>query len=170
MRAQVASGVIKPGDPIMVLPSGRSSRVRSVVSYDGELPHAFPPMSVTVCLEDEIDISRGDMLVPPSHPPHVTRRIDARLVWMHESELEIGRSYLLKHTTQTVRASVQAVRYRININTLEKEPAARIGLNDIGAVVIESQKPLFCDPYRRNRVTGSFILIDPMTNATVAAE
>jgi sulfate adenylyltransferase large subunit len=164
----VASGVIKPGDPIMVLPSGRRSRVRSLSSYDGDLANAFPPMSVTVCLEDEIDISRGDMLAPPSHPPHVTRRIDARLVWMHESELEIGRSYLLKHTTQTVRASVQAVRYRININTLEKEPAARIGLNDIGAVVIESQKPLFCDPYRRNRVTGSFILIDPLTNATVA--
>ena len=164
----VASGVLKPGDPIMVLPSGRRSRVRSLVTYEGDIAQAFPPMSVTVCLEDEIDISRGDMLVPPSHPPHVTRRIDARLVWMHESELEIGRSYLLKHTTQTVRASVQAVRYRININTLEKEPAARIGLNDIGAVVIETQKPLFCDPYRRNRVTGSFILIDPLTNATVA--
>ena len=166
---QVASGVIRPGDPIMVLPSGRTSRVRSVVCYEGELDHAFHPMSVTVCLEDEIDISRGDMLVPPSHPPHVTRRMDARMVWMHEGELEIGRTYLLKHTTQTAHATVQNVRYRINVNSLEKEGASTLGLNDIGAVVIESRKPIFCDPYRRNRATGSFILIDPVTNATVAA-
>ncbi len=166
---QVASGIVKPGDPVMVLPSGRTSRVRSIVTYDGELPQAFPPMSVTVCLEDEIDISRGDMLVPPSHPTHVARRIDARVVWMHEQPLEIGRHYLLKHTTQTVKASIDAVRYRVNINTLEKETTGAIGLNDIGAVLIECQKPLFCDPYRRNRVTGSFILIDPLTNVTVAA-
>ena len=166
---QVASGVMRPGDPVMVLPSGRTSRVRSIECYDGALEHAFPPMSVTVCLEDEIDISRGDMLVPPSHPPHVARRIDARIVWMHEAELEIGRSYLIKHTTQTVRATVQAVRYRMNINSLKKEDASSLGLNDIGAVVIESQKPLYCDPYRRNRATGSFILIDPLTNATIAA-
>ena len=166
---QVASGVLQAGDPVMVLPSGRTSRVKSLISYDGELPHAFPPMSVTVCLEDEIDISRGDMLVPPSHPPHVTRRIDARIVWMHESELKPGRTYLLRHTTQTVRATVKTVRYRIDINTLEKESPTELRLNDIGAVVIETQKPLFCDPYRRNRSTGSFILMDPLSNATVAA-
>ena len=166
---QVASGVIRPGDPVMVLPSGRTSRIKSVVSYDGELPQAFPPMSVTVCLEDEIDISRGDMLVPPSHPPHVSRWVDARVVWMHERELELGRTYLLRHTTQTVRAAVKAVRYRMNINSLEKESRSALGLNDIGAVVIETQKPLFWDPYRRNRATGSFILIDPLSNATVAA-
>jgi hypothetical protein len=165
----VASGVVKPGDPIMVLPSRRTTRVKSVVTYDGDLPQAFPPMSVTLCLEDEIDISRGDMLVPPSHPPHVTRRLDARLVWMHEQPLEIGRSYLLKHTSQTVPATVDSLRYRININTLEKETGARLGLNDIGAVVIETQKPIFCDPYRRNRATGSFILVDPKSNATIAA-
>lgn len=166
---QVASGVIKPGDPVMSLPSGHTSRVKSIVTYDGELTHAFPPMSVTVRLEDELDISRGDMLVPPSHPPHVIRRIDARIVWMHEKELKIGRSYLIKHTTQTVRGTVVAVRYRININTLEKEPASALGLNDMGAVVIETQKPLFCDPYRRNRATGSFILIELSSNATLAA-
>ena len=166
---QVASGVIRPGDPVMVLPSGRTSRIKSVVSYDGELAEAFPPMSVTVCLEDEIDISRGDMLVPPSHSPHVTRKIDARVVWMHDHELELGRTYLLKHTSQTLRAAVTAVRYRVNMSSLEKETPATLKLNDIGAVVIESQKPLFCDPYRRNRATGSFILIDPMSNATVAA-
>src|SRR6185369_3451156 len=149
--------------------SGHTSRVKSLVSYDGELPRAFPPMSVTVCLEDEIDISRGDMLVPPSHPPHVTRRIDARIVWMHETALKPERTYLLRHTTQTVRATVKAVRYRIDINTLEKDSPAALQLNDIGAVVIETQKPLFCDPYRRNRSTGSFILMDPISNATVAA-
>ncbi len=166
---QVASGVIEPGDAVMVLPSGRTSRVRSIVSWDGELERAFPPMSVGLCLEDQIDISRGDMLVRPSHPPHITRRIDARVVWMSDVQLEIGRKYLLKHTARLVPATVQAVRYRVNVNTLEKEPAALLGLNDMGAVVIDSQKPLFCDPYRRNRVTGSFILIDPVTNATVAA-
>ncbi len=166
---QIASGVISPGAPVMVLPSGRTSRVKSIVTYDGFLKEAFPPMSVTLCLEDELDISRGDMLVPPSHLPHVTRRIDARLVWMQETRLETGRTYLLKHTTQTVPAAVEAVRYHININTLEKEPAHDLGLNDIGAVVIETQRPIYCDPYRRNRNTGSFILVDPMSNATVAA-
>ncbi len=166
---QVASGVIEPGDPVMALPSGRTSRVRAITSWDGELKHAFSPMSVGLTLENEIDISRGDMLVRPSHPPHITRRIDARLVWMNEAALEIGRKYLLKHTTRTVTATVRAVRYRVNINTLEKEPATWLGLNDLGAVVIESQKPLFCDAYRRNRVTGSFILIDPLHNGTVAA-
>jgi sulfate adenylyltransferase large subunit len=166
---QVASGIVKPGDPVTVLPSGRTSRVKSIVTYEGELSCAFPPMSVTLCLEDEIDISRGDMLVPPSHQPHVVRRLDARLVWMNERKLEIGHGYLLKHATQTVRATVDTVRYRININTLEKEPGAELGLNDIGAVVIQAQKPIFCDPYRRNHAIGSFILIDPMTNATVGA-
>jgi sulfate adenylyltransferase large subunit len=166
---QMASGVIKPGDSVMALPSGRTSHVRSIVCYEGELDHAFPPMSVTLCLEDEIDISRGDMLVPPSHPPHVARRIDARVVWMNQAKLELGRAYLLKHTTQTVYAAVEAVRYRMNINSLEKEGGSSLGLNDIGAVVIECQKPIFCDPYRRNRATGSFILIDPLANATVAA-
>ena len=166
---QVASGVVKPGDPVMIMPSGRTSRVKSISTYEGELDRAFPPMSVTLCLEDEIDISRGDMLVPPSHPPHSARRFDARLVWLNEQKLQIGHTYLLKHTTQTVRATVDTLRYRFNINTLEKEAGTRLGLNDIGAVVIESQKPIFCDPYRRNRTTGSFILIDLMTNATVAA-
>src|SRR5204863_10025121 len=111
---QVASGIMKPGDPVRVLPSGRTSRIRSIVTYDGELERAFPPMSVTVCLEDEIDVGRGDMLVPPSHPPHVTSRIDARIVWMHEQKSERGRQYLLKHTTQTTRAAIEAIRYRVD--------------------------------------------------------
>ena len=165
---QVVSGVIRRGEPVMVLPSGRASYVRSIVTYDGELGHAFAPMSVTICLEDEIDISRGDMLVHPSHRPHAGRKLDARLVWMSDREMELGRSYLLKHTTQTLRASVRWVRYRLNINSLEKEKASHLALNDVGAVVLETQRPLFFDAYGRNRATGSFILIDPLTNATVA--
>jgi len=166
---QVASGVVRPGDAVMALPSGRTTRVRSIVTYDGELSEAFPPMSVALVLEDPLDIGRGDMLAPPSHPPRVARKFDARMVWMRDEPLEPGRDYLLKHTTQTVRATESAVRYRVNIDSLEKEPSATLGLNDMGAVVVETRKPLFYDPYRRNRATGSFILIDPMSNATVAA-
>ena len=166
---QVASGIVKAGDPVMVLPSGRTSRVKSITTYDGDLPQAFPPMSVTLCLEDEVDVSRGDMLVSPSHVPHVTSQIDSRLVWMNEQPMQLGRTYLMKHTSQIVPAAIELVRYGININTLQKEGASQLGLNDIGAVVIRTQKPIFCDPYRRNRATGSFILIDPMTNATLAA-
>jgi len=109
------------------------------------------------------------MLVPPLHPPHVSCRIDARIVWMHEKPLELGRTYLVKHTTQMVQATVQTLRYRFNNNTLEKQPAGSLGLNDIGAVVFETRRALFYDPYRRNRATGSFVLIDPLSNATVAA-
>ena len=166
---QVASGVLKVGDPVMVLPSGRTSRVRSVVTYDGELPRAFPPMSVTVCLEDEIDVSRGNMLVPPSHPPHVTRCIDARLVWMGNQPLDMRRQYIIKHTTQLVKAQVRQIRYRADINTLERHTATELKLNEIGAVVIDTHLPLFVDQYLRNRATGSFVLIDPISNATVAA-
>jgi hypothetical protein len=153
----------------MCLPSGRITRVRSISTFDGELEYAYPPMSVTLCLEDEVDISRGDMLVPPSHAPHVLRSVDARLVWMHDTPLEAGREYLLKHTSRTVRAVARSIRYRMDINTLDKERVTELRLNDLGAAVIDTQQPLFCDPYRRNHGTGSFILIDPRTNATVGA-
>jgi sulfate adenylyltransferase large subunit len=166
---QIASGVLKPGDPVMVLPSGRTSRVRSIVTYDGDLPRAFAPMSVTVCLEDEIDVSRGNMLVPPSHPPHVTRCIDARLVWMGDQPLDLRRQYIIRHTTQLVKAQVRQIRYRVNVNTLERHPATELKLNEIGAVVIDTHSPLFVDHYGRNRATGCFILVDPISNATVAA-
>jgi sulfate adenylyltransferase large subunit len=166
---QLASGQLRPGDPIMVLPSGKTSKVKSIVSYDGNLSRAFPPMSITVCLEDELDVSRGDMLVHPMHAPRVSRTIDARLVWMDERPLEVGREYLLKQTTQTVRAKVVAIRYRIDVNTLEKEAASELRLNDIGAVVIQTNRPLFVDPYRRNRATGAMILIDALSNMTAAA-
>jgi sulfate adenylyltransferase large subunit len=166
---QVASGVLKPGDDVMVLPSGRTSRIKSIATYDGELARAFPPMSVTVCLEDEIDVSRGNMLVPPSHAPLVTRCIDARLVWMGNKPLDLRRQYVIKHTTQQVKAQVRTIRYRVDVNTLERHPASELALNEIGAVVIDTHSPLFTDPYRRNRATGSFVLIDPISNETVAA-
>ena len=166
---QVASGVLRPGDPVMVLPSGRTSRVKSVVTYDGELKKARPPMSVTVCLEDELDISRGDMLVDPHAAPHVSRRFDAMLVWMHPDALAAGRSYLIKHTTQQVRATVKAVLHRVDVIALERQEAEGLQLNEIGAVSIEAQRPIYFDAYRRNHATGSFIVIDPLTNATVAA-
>ncbi len=166
---QVASGVIHVGDPVLILPSGRTSRVKSIVSFDGNLPKAFPPMGVTVCLEGEQDVSRGDMLVSPTHVPHVSRHIDARLVWMNEKPLQTGREYFLKHTTQTVRATLTNIRYRMNIQTLDKEDASLLALNEIGAAVFQTNRPVFFDPYRRNRATGSFILIDPITNETVGA-
>jgi sulfate adenylyltransferase large subunit len=166
---QVASGVLKPGDPVMVLPSGRTSRVKSIVTYDGEVARAFPPMSVTVSLEDEVDVSRGNMLVPPSHPPQVTRCIDARLVWMGNQPLDLRRQYIIKHTTQLVKAQVRSIRYRVDVNTLERHSATELQLNEIGAVVIDTHAPLFLDHYGRNRATGSFVLVDPISNLTVAA-
>jgi sulfate adenylyltransferase large subunit len=166
---QLASGVIRPGDPVMVLPSGRTTRVKSIATFDGDLAEAFPPMSVTLCLEDEVDVSRGDMLVPPQHPPHVARRFEAMLVWMNQTPLEPGRPYLIKHSTQQAGAQVAVVRYRVNINTLEHELAERLGFNEIGAVMIEAKRPLYFDPYDESRITGAFILIDPLTNETLAA-
>ncbi len=166
---QIASGVMKPGDPVMVLPSGRTSRIKSISTYDGDLPRAFAPMSVTVCLEDEVDVSRGNMIVPPSHPPQMTRCIDARLVWMGNEPLDQRRQYVIKHTTQSVKAQVRTIRYRIDVNTFEKHPATELKLNEIGAVEIDTHSPLFVDHYGRNRATGCFILIDPISNLTLAA-
>jgi sulfate adenylyltransferase large subunit len=166
---QVASGIVRPGDPVMVLPSGRTSRVKSIVAFEGELKAAHPPMSVTICLEDEIDISRGDMLVSPSRMPHVSRRLESMIVWMHADPMEVDKPYLLKHTTQQVRATITAVLHRVDIHTLAKNDATELQLNEIGSVAIETHKPLYFDAYRENRATGSFILIDPITNSTVAA-
>jgi sulfate adenylyltransferase subunit 1 (EFTu-like GTPase family) len=166
---QVASGILTPGETVMVLPSRRTSRIKSIATYDGDLPRAFAPLSVTVCLEDELDISRGDMLVDPACPPEILRTLEARLVWMSHTPLDLKRDYLVKHTTQEVKARVRAIRCRFDVNTLGQEPAAELRLNEIGAVVVETRKPLFVDPYRRNRVTGAFILIDPLSNETVAA-
>ena len=165
---QIASGVIHRGDPVMVLPSGRTSRVRSIVTRTGDLEEAVAPMSVTICLEDEVDVSRGDMLVLPDNLPHQERRFEATTVWMNAQPLRTNRPYLLKHTTQTVQARVREIRHRVDINTLEHRPASALSLNEIGVISVEAQRPLFFDPYSRNRSTGAFILIDPITNETVA--
>jgi sulfate adenylyltransferase large subunit len=166
---QIASGVIRPGDPVVSLPSQQKSRVKSIVTFDGDAPEAFPPMSVTVTLDDEIDLSRGDMLVSPAHPPRVSRRFDAMVVWFNAEAAEPGKTYLLKHTSRTVRAKVLQFRYRVNVNTLVQESVSSLQMNDIAYVELETVSPLFFDPYTQNRITGSFILIDPISNATLGA-
>ena len=166
---RIASGVIRPGEDVLALPSGQRTRVRSIISYDGELQDAFAPMSVTLQLEDEIDLSRGDMLVSPEDGPRVTRRFRAMVVWLHESPLEAGRTYLAKHTARQTKIHAVQIRHRVNVNTLEQEQASQLNMNDIASVEFETHVPLFFDPYTSNRETGAFILIDAISNATVGA-
>ena len=166
---RVASGVVRPGDDVLALPSGRRTRVRSIVSYDGDLPEAFAPMSVTLQLEDEIDLSRGDMLVSPENGPRVSRRFRAMMVWLHETPLEVGRTYLVKHTARQTKIRPLQICHRVNVNTLEHEQATQLNMNDIASVEFEAHVPLFFDAYAGNRTTGSFILIDAISNATVGA-
>ena len=166
---QVASGVIRRGDEVTVLPSGRTSRVSRIVTWNGDLEEAFAPMSVTICLEDEVDISRGDMLVHAANSPHQGRRFEATAVWMNQKPLAPNRPYLLKHTSQVVQARVREIRYRIDVNTIEHQPVSELQLNEIGVISVEAQRDLFFDPYAKNRATGSFILIDGITNETVGA-
>src|SRR5713101_6595849 len=166
---RVASGVIRPGDDVLALPSGRRTRVSSIVSYDGDLPEAFAPMSVTLQLEDEIDLSRGDMLVSPENGPRVSRRFRAMVVWLDGSPLEVDRTYLVKHTARQTKIRALQIRHRVNINTFEQEQVTRLNMNDIASVEFEAHAPLFFDPYASNRAMGSFILIDAISNATVGA-
>jgi adenylyl-sulfate kinase len=166
---QIASGVLKKGDEVMVLPSLKSSRIRSIVSYDGELEYAFTPQSVTVTLEDELDISRGDMLVHPNNMPKNEKHFEAMLVWMSEKPLDPAGSYLIKHTTRMTKVRIDELRYRIDVNTLHKQNAAQLDLNEIGRVVFTAGQDLFFDAYAKNRSTGSFIIIDYLSNNTVAA-
>jgi bifunctional enzyme CysN/CysC len=165
----VASGALRKGDEVMVLPSGKRSRVKSIVTYDGELEEAFAPQAVTVTLTDEVDVSRGDMLVLPDNPPHVSNEIEAMVVWMAEQPFVPGRSYTLKQTTQQVTAEVASFRYGVDVNTLEHRVIPRLGLNEVGHVQLSLTQPLACDPYRTNAATGAFILIDRLTNNTVGA-
>ena len=157
---QISSGVVKKGDKIMVLPSQRTSTVVAIDTFDGEKEQAFAPMSVTLRLADEIDISRGDMLVHPDNVPRVGQRFETMLVWLSERALDLQKSYLLKHTTQLVRASVEHVSYTTDLETLKQVPATRLELNDIGRVTLSLQKPIYFDGYKKNRGTGAFILID----------
>jgi sulfate adenylyltransferase subunit 1 len=166
---QVVSGSIRPGDSILALPSGRRSRVKSIETFDGRLEEAVAPMSVTLTLEDEVDISRGDMLASAQKPPEAARQFDASMVWLNEQALDLNRRYVLKHTTQTLPAEVKAVMHRVNIKTLEHEAADRLEMNGIGVLRIQTSRPIYFDAYTQNRATGSLILIDPETNATVGA-
>ena len=165
----VASGVIRPGDDVVALPSGQRTRVRSIVTYDGDLPEAVAPMAVAVQLEDEIDLSRGDMLVSPEDGPRVSKRFRAMMVWLNENPLQVGRTYLVKHTARQSKIRALQIRYCVNVNSLEQEPATQLKVNDIASVEFETHVPLFFDPYARNRITGSFILIDAISYATVGA-
>src|SRR5258705_4360699 len=166
---RIASGAIRPGDPVVALPSGQKTTVRSIVTYDGDLPQASSSMSVTLQLDEEIDLSRGDMLVSPRDLPEVSRKFHARVVWLHATALELGRAYLVKHTARQTKIRALHIRHRVNVNTLAEEPATRLEMNEIGSVEFETHVPLFFDPYSSNRTTGSFILIDIATNATVGA-
>jgi sulfate adenylyltransferase large subunit len=166
---QISAGTVRPGDAVHVLPSGRSSTVRSIVTFDGDLDQATAPLSVCITLEDEIDISRGDMLVAPAQPASLARSFTASLVWMDVQPLALTRRYLLKHTSRTVQASVRAIRYSVDVADLSRTHATTLQVNGIGLVEIETVQPLMLDLYAANRHTGSFVLIDAETNATVAA-
>ena len=167
----VAGGVLKPGDDVVVLPSGFESTIKSIDTFEGPVDEAFAPMAVTVRLDDEIDISRGDMICRPNNQPIVSQDIDAMVCWMDETQtLSPRKKYSIKHTTRAGRVMIKDINYRLDINTLHRdEEAAEIGLNEIARISFRSTLPLFVDEYRRNRETGSFVLIDETTNSTVAA-
>ncbi len=167
---EVAGGVYKPGDEVVALPSGFTTKVKAVETMDGQLEEAFAPMSVTLTLEDEIDISRGDMIAKPNNQPQVGQDIELMICWMDEKELTPGGKYLVKHTTSEARCMVKEIQYKIDINTLHRvEDDLKINLNDIGRIKIKTAKPLFYDSYKKNRTTGSLILVDEFTNKTVGA-
>ena len=166
---QLASGSVQPGDKLVALPSGQETRVKAITGFDGDSEQAAAPQSITLQLEDEIDLSRGDMLVSPSNPPTVSRSFSARVVWLHPDALRVERPLLLKQTTRSVKARVRRIRHRINVSTLQNEPAQQLEMNGIAEVEVETNQPLFLDPYVASRATGSFILIDPFSNATVGA-
>jgi sulfate adenylyltransferase large subunit len=166
---QIASGTIRPGNKITVLPSGRSAEIERIVTWDGDLAEAHAPLSVTLVLNHELDISRGDLIVAAERPASVVKNVKAALVWMDQRPLERSRRYLLKHTSQTAPAIVSGIEHRTNISTLSREPAETLEMNGIGVVSIRLLRPIALDLYRENRSTGAFILIDPQSNSTVAA-
>jgi bifunctional enzyme CysN/CysC len=165
----LASGVIHKEDEVLVLPSQRRTRVRSIITSKGKADYAFSPQSVTVTLDDNIDVSRGDMIVHCANLPKIRREIDAILVWMNQARLVCGKVYWIRHTTQLFKCSVSTIDFRIDPNTLSRKDAVTLNLNEIGRVTLQCFKPIFCDEYEKNRHTGSFILIDPITHTTAAA-
>jgi sulfate adenylyltransferase subunit 1 len=167
---RVASGVFKPGDEIIAMPSGFTTRIKSITTMNDDVKEAFSPMSVAITLEDEIDISRGDMIAKPNNMPTATQDLEVMLCWFHEKPLDPHGRYFVRHTTRDCKALIKEVRYKIDINTLHKnEKDLRIGMNEIGRVKLRTTVPLFADPYAINRNTGGLILIDQETNNTVAA-
>jgi sulfate adenylyltransferase subunit 1 len=167
---RVEGGVFKAGDDVIVLPSGFTSKIKSIDTFDGEVAEAFSPMSVCITLEDDIDISRGDMFVRENNKPNIEQDIDVMICWMNEKKMIPRGKYTIRHTSQTARCIIKDVKYKMDINTLHRlEDEKEIGLNDIGRITIRTTKPLFFDSYRRNRNTGSIILVDEATNETVAA-
>jgi bifunctional enzyme CysN/CysC len=165
----IASGIIRRGEEIMVLPSRQKSTVKEIVTFDGNLEEAFAPLAITVTLEDEIDASRGDMIVRPGNLPRSRDQIDAMLVWMDADSMVPGKTYLFKHTSQTLPGTIDTLKYRVDVNSLHRSPAPQLELNEIGRVSISLSGPVYFDAYRRNRGTGAFIVVDRITNATVAA-
>jgi bifunctional enzyme CysN/CysC len=167
----VAGGVMKPGDEVLVLESGLTTTIESIDTADGQVDEAYPPMAVAVRLADDIDISRGDMICRPQNQPQITQDIDAMICWLTpDHALQVRGMYALKHTTRSVRAQVRDIEYRIDVNSLHRdETADTLSLNEIGRIKLRTTKPLFVDEYRRNRTTGSFLLIDESTGATVGA-
>jgi sulfate adenylyltransferase large subunit len=167
---QVAGGVLRPGQDVVVLPSGRRTTIKQIDTYDGELDEAFPTMSVTLLLADEVDISRGDMIVEADDAPTVARELEATVCWMSEQPMQAAGRYAIKHTTRAARAIIDRLEYRVDVNTLEHDhTASSLQLNEVGRVHLRTSTPLVIDAYARNRTTGSFILIDESTNDTVAA-
>ena len=165
---KIASGVVRKGDEVVALPSGKRSRIKGIHVYEGELAEAFAPQSITLTLEDEIDVSRGEMLVHPDNLPYIDRNFEAMLVWMDEQPMDVDKQFYIKHTTNTTRVRIDEIKYRVDVNTMEQTSVPYLSLNEIGRIVFTSNKPLFFDPYERNRHCGAFILIDPVTNNTSA--
>ena len=167
---RVAGGVLKPGDDVLVLPSGMTSKIAGIDLFDQEVEEAFPPMSVTVRLEDDVDVSRGDMICRPQNAPKPSQDIDAMICWMTNEPLRPRQKLAIKHTTRSGRALVKDIQYRLDVNTLHRDKETKeLGLNEIGRVQLRTTVPLLCDPYSKNRTTGSFILIDEATGVTVGA-
>ncbi len=165
---KMASGVVHKGDTVMVLPSGKTSRIKNITTYDGDLEYAFPPKSISLTLEDEIDVSRGNVLVHPDNLPKISRHFEAMLVWMDEKPMNPYTQFYIKHNTHSTKAKIDQIRYRVDVNTLEHQQIDHFELNEIGRVIMTTVEPLYFDAYKKNRQTGAFILIDPITHNTVA--
>lgn len=165
---KVASGIVKKGDEVMAIPSGKTSKVKGIHTYEGEIDYAFPPQSVTITLEDEIDLSRGEMLVHVNNKPTISRNFEAMLVWMDEKGMNPDQQYFIKQTTHTTRVRIDNIKYKVDVNTMEKSDCKALSLNEIGKCVFITNEPLFFDPYNKNKNCGSFIIIDPITNNTSA--